>query len=124
MDTILFLGLSLQAWATVATLMAVFVMLVRTHIAPEVILLGAVTILFLAGVVSEKEVLEGFGSEPVGVHAAFFVVAAGLIQTGVVYWLVQHGLGLPGSYLKALFCIPQLSECGDAVYRHRQDMGA
>ena len=104
MDTILFLGLSLQAWATVATLMAVFVMLVRTHIAPEVILLGAVTILFLAGVVSEKEVLEGFGSEPVGVHAAFFVVAAG---SG-----------------KHLCCIPQLSECGDAVYRHRQDMGA
>ena len=103
MDSIFFLGLSLQAWATVATLITVFVMLVRSHVATEVIMLGGVTILFLAGVVSEKEVLEGFGSEPVGVHAAFFIVAAGLIQTGAVYWLAQHGLGMPGSYLKALF---------------------
>jgi hypothetical protein len=64
MDSIFFLGLSLQAWATVATLITVFVMLVRSHVATEVIMLGGVTILFLAGVVSEKEVLGGLGSGP------------------------------------------------------------
>jgi di/tricarboxylate transporter len=36
------------------------------------------------------------------VHAAFFVIIAGLMQTGVLYWLTKHVLGDPKNYNNAL----------------------
>lgn len=46
--------------------------------------------------------MAGFGSEPVVVHAAFFVIFGGLMQTGVLYWLTKNVLGDPGNYKKAV----------------------
>jgi di/tricarboxylate transporter len=56
----------------------------------------------VTGIISEAEGMAGFGSEPVVVHAAFFVVMAGLMQTGVLYWLTKHLLGNPNEYRQAL----------------------
>ncbi len=102
METIIFLGLSLQAWITIATIIGVFVVLLRTHIPAEVVFLGALTILLVTGIVTEEEGMAGFGSEPVVVHAAFFVIIAGLMQSGVLYWLTQHLLGDQPSYRRAI----------------------
>lgn len=103
MESIMFLGLSLQAWITIATLAALFVVMVRTSIPAEVTFLGALTILLITGVVTEEEGMAGFASEPVVVHAAFFIVIAGLIHTGVVYWLTQHVFGEPKNYRQSLY---------------------
>lgn len=46
--------------------------------------------------------MAGFGSEPVVIHAAFFVIIAGLLQSGVLYWLTRNMLGTPHSYNDAL----------------------
>ena len=98
----MFLGLSLQAWITIATVVSVIIVLMRTRIPPLVVFLAALTVLVTFGIVTEAEGMAGFGSEPVVVHGAFFVVMAGLMQTGVLYWLTKHLLGTPASYRQAL----------------------
>ena len=102
MESIVFLGLSLQAWITIATVVSVIIVLMRTRIPPLVVFLAALTVLVTFGIVTEAEGMAGFGSEPVVVHGAFFVVMAGLMQTGVLYWLTKHLLGTPASYRQAL----------------------
>ena len=102
LDDWLFLGLSVYAWITIATVVSIFVVMARSHIPAEVAFLGALTVLLVTGVVSEEEGMAGFGSEPVVVHAAFFVIIAGLMQTGVLYWLTKHVLGDPKNYNNAL----------------------
>lgn len=98
----LFLGLSGYAWITIATVMSIFVVMARSRIPAEVAFLGAVTVLLVTGVVNEEEAMSGFGSEPVVVHAAFFVIIAALMQSGVLYWLTKHVLGDPNNYHYAL----------------------
>ncbi|MBR1519302.1 MAG: SLC13 family permease [Prevotella sp.] len=99
----MFLGLSFYAWITVATIASVIIVMIRTRIPVEITFLGALTVLLVTGVVSEEEGMEGFASEPVMVHAAFFVVIAGLIHTGAIYWLTQHVFGNPKNYRHAIY---------------------
>ena len=93
---------SIYAWITMLTVGSIFVMMARSRIPAEVTFLGALTVLLVTGVVTEEEGMAGFGSEPVVVHAAFFVIIAGLMQSGVLYWLTKHMLGEPGNYRRAL----------------------
>ncbi len=101
-DAELFLGLSAHAWITVATILSIFLVMARTRIPAEVAFLGALTVLLVTGVVTEEEGMAGFGSEPVVVHAAFFVIIAGLMQSGVLYWLTKNVLGDPRNYHRAI----------------------
>lgn len=96
------MGLSMHAWITIATMLCVFLMMAKSRIPAEVSYLAGLTVLLVAGVVSEEEGMSGFGSEPVVVHGAFFVIIAGLIQTGVLYWLTKNVLGDPKNYKSAL----------------------
>lgn len=102
MDSVLFLGLSAHAWITIVTVLSIFIVMARTRIPAEIAFLGALTILLVTGVVSEEEGMAGFGSEPVVVHAAFFVIIAGLMQSGVLYWLTKNVLGDPKNYHRAI----------------------
>lgn len=103
LDSYIIFGLSAYAWITIVTIASIFFVMARTRIPAEVAFLGALTVLLVTGVVTEEEGMSGFGSEPVVVHAAFFVIIAGLMQTGVLYWLTQHVLGDPQNYHRALF---------------------
>ena len=103
MDQIFFIGISLQGWITIITVMSIFIMMSRTRMPAVVAFLSALTVLLVTGIVTEAEGLAGFGSEPVVVHAAFFVVMAGLMQTGVLYWLTKHLLGEPQNFKQAIF---------------------
>lgn len=102
MENIVFFGLSIQAWITIFTVLSIFIVMARTRVPAVVAFLGALTILLVTGIVTEAEGMAGFGSEPVVVHAAFFVVMAGLMQTGVLYWLTKHMLGTPANYKQAI----------------------
>jgi di/tricarboxylate transporter len=101
-STLIFLGFSVHAWITIFTVVSIFIVMSRSRIPAEVAFLGALTILLVTGVVTEEEGMAGFGSEPVVVHAAFFVIIAGLMQTGVLYWLTKNVLGDPRNYKNAL----------------------
>ena len=85
-STIVF-GFSIYAWITMLTIISIFAFMARTRVPAEVT--------FLEG-------MSGFGSEPVVIHAAFFVIIAGLMQSGVLYWLTKNVLGEPGNYHRAL----------------------
>lgn len=96
------LGFSVNAWITILTLIGIFVVMSRSRIPAEVAFLGALTILLVTGVVTEEEGMAGFGSEPVVIHAAFAIIIAGLLHTGVLYWLTKNVLGDPKDYNNAL----------------------
>lgn len=102
MENIIFLGLNVYAWITIITVFSIFVVMARTHIAAEVVFLGAITILLMFGIVTEQEGMAGFASEPVVVHAAFFVVMAGLMQSGTLHWLTKNILGIPKNFKAAI----------------------
>lgn len=102
MEDIVFWGLGLPGWITIVTVLSIFFVMAKTRIPAVVAFLGAMTVLLVTGIISEAEGMAGFGSEPVVVHAAFFVVMAGLMQTGVLYWLTKHLLGNPNEYRQAL----------------------
>lgn len=80
----------------------VFWTMAKSRIPGEIVFLGGLTILLITGVVNEEEAMSGFGSEPVVIHAAFFIIIAGLMQSGVLYWLTKHLLGEPKHYFNAM----------------------
>ena len=98
MDSIVFLGLTLSAWITLVTVVALFLVLLLTKISEDIAFLGAMAVLGLSGVLSEKEVLAGFSTSSVVLVAVLFIVVAGLIHTGVIRWIMQHFLGTPRNY--------------------------
>ena len=102
MESIIFLGLGLDAWITIVTVLTVFITLLFTKISAESAFLGAIAILFVTGVLSSGEALSGFSSPSVVVIGALFVVVSGLVHTGVLQWMTRHLLGTPGSYPKAI----------------------
>jgi di/tricarboxylate transporter len=102
MESIIFLGLGLDAWITIVTVLTVFITMLFTKISAESAFLGAIAILFVTGVLSSGEALSGFSSPSVVVIGALFVVVSGLVHTGVLQWMTRHLLGTPGSYPKAI----------------------
>ena len=102
MYNIVFLGLSLPAWITVVTVITLFLVLLLTKLQEDIAFLGAISILLLTGVLTEAESFSGFSSSSVVVVGVLFVVVAGLKHTGVLHWIMQHFLGTPRTYSKAI----------------------
>jgi di/tricarboxylate transporter len=102
METFEFLGFSLYAWITIATVLAMFTVMLFTKLRADVVFLGGIGILFVTGVLDAKEAFSGFSSTSVVVIGVLFVVVSGLTHTGVLQWIVKHLLGQPKSYAKAV----------------------
>lgn len=102
MEGIIFLNLSLSAWITIITVLAMFAVLLFTKTPAEMAFLGAIAILFVTGTLSEKETCSGFSNSSVVVIGALFIIVGGLVHTGVLQWITKHLLGTPGSYHKAI----------------------
>ena len=98
----MFLDLELDAWITIATLVALMAALVFTRLRSDVIFLGAVGILFLTGVLDSTQAFSGFINPSVIVVATMFVIATGLSYTGVLQWITKHVLGRPKGEVAAL----------------------
>jgi hypothetical protein len=52
-----------QAWETIGVVILVVGLLTFSRIAPDVVMLGAVTLLLTLGIVSEKDAFVGFANE-------------------------------------------------------------
>ena len=102
LDSVVFLGLNLGAWITIVTVFSMFLSLLLTKLPEDIVFLGAIAILGLTGVLSEKECLAGFSSSSVVVVGVLFIVVAGLIHTGVLNWIMRNFLGSPKSYPRAI----------------------
>jgi di/tricarboxylate transporter len=93
--------MSLDAWISVAVVVAVLVVLAATRLQPYLVILAGVVVMLVGGVVSSASALAGFANEGVITVAALFVVAAGLTETGAISAIVQGMLGAPRTALGA-----------------------
>ncbi|MBQ7421399.1 MAG: SLC13 family permease [Prevotella sp.] len=102
MESIVFLGFNLHAWITIVTVLSMFTILLFTRLRADIVFLGAISVLFVTGVLDAKEAFSGFSSTSVVIIGVLFVVVAGLTHTGVLQWIVKNLLGQPKSYAKAV----------------------
>lgn len=95
-----------EAWLVLGVMGLVLLSLVRSWAAPDVVLMGAVTLLMSIGLFTDRlpspsQMVAGFGNAGLITVAALFVVAAGLTQTGAMQMLTRPMLGRPKSEARA-----------------------
>ena len=86
-----------QILLTLGVITATTYALVGLRAAPDLVLLGGLTILIVAGVVQPRDALAGFANEGLITVAVLYVVAEGLRQTGGISFIGQQLLGQPKS---------------------------
>ena len=89
--------MSAEAWFTIAVISLCFGLLAFTRFATDIVLMGGLTLLLVAGVLTPEQALGGLANEGVVTVAALFVVVAGLKDTGAIAWVVEYVLGRPKS---------------------------
>ena len=87
--------MSFDAWITIGVTLFVLLTLAVTAHPPDLIMIGALTLLLTLGVVTPQEALSGFANEGLITVAALYVVATGLRETGGIGWVARHVLGRP-----------------------------
>jgi di/tricarboxylate transporter len=92
-----------DAWLTVGIVIFTMGMLVGTRFAPDLILIGALTILMLTGILAPNEALAGFGNPGLVTVGVLYVVVAGLVNTGAIHAFSARLLGRPKSVMAAQF---------------------
>lgn len=97
--------MALSGWFTLSLTLLVLLTLIRTKIAPHVVMLSALTILSVSGILSTSEALAGFSNSGLITVAAMFVVAAGIHHSGGIDILVNKLLGSPTNLRAALLRI-------------------
>lgn len=90
-----------QAVLTAAVVVGTLLGLMFIQRAPDMIMLGGVVVLMLAGVLAPAEALRGMANEGMIAVAALFIVAAAVERTGALAVLVERVLGRPRSLATA-----------------------
>ncbi|MDP8245646.1 MAG: SLC13 family permease [Candidatus Hinthialibacter antarcticus] len=75
--------------------------LMFTRIAPDVLFLGALTVLFVSNRVDAADALSGFSNPGMITIGALYIVVCGIRETGGIAWIVQWGLGRPKNLFQA-----------------------
>ncbi len=95
--------MTFDAWLTLIVIGACFASLILTRFSPDMIMMGAVTLLYIAGVIDTGEALGGFSNEGMITVAVLYVIASGLHETGALNWFSSALLGQPKSISQAQF---------------------
>ena len=93
--------MGVDAWLTLGVIVLSVALMIRSRIAPDVILVGALTILIVSGVLSPEAALAGLGNPGLATVGILYVVVAGLVDTGAVFALGARLLGRPKSVVAA-----------------------
>jgi di/tricarboxylate transporter len=80
----------LEAWLTLAVVVATVVVLARELVSPPIAMLGAVTVLLVAGVIDAGQAFAGFSNSAPLTVAALYVLAAGVEKTRVLERVTQQ----------------------------------
>ncbi len=86
---------------TLATVVLAILAMVFLRFAPDMVLMGGLSLLLVTGVVSAERALGGFANEGLITVAVLFAVAEGMRQTGGISFLGQRLLGQPKSVTDA-----------------------
>ena len=73
-----------QAWTTLAVLLMVVGGLVATRLPPDVILLGGLTLLLVAGVITPAQALMGLANPGMVTVGVLFIIVAAMRETGAI----------------------------------------
>ena len=90
-----------EGWYSIAVTTLCFSTLATTRYSPDIVLVGGLTLLLLAGVLSPEQALSGLANEGMVTVGVLYVVVAGLRETGGIGWIVHSVLGRPRSLTHA-----------------------
>lgn len=102
MDLTVWADLGWQAWFTLGVIGVIFTALITTEAGTDVVLVGGITLLLLAGVLSPREAFAGLSNEGILTIAVLYVVVAGLEATGGNTIIAERFLRRPKSVPSAL----------------------
>jgi di/tricarboxylate transporter len=102
MDFTTWAELGWQAWLTLGVIGVIFLALIATEASTDVVLVGAITVLMVAGVLTPREALAGLSNEGIVTIAVLYVVVAGLEATGGNTIITEKFLRRPRSVSGAL----------------------
>lgn len=95
------MGMGWQAWLTLGLLAAMLGALVLGRWGADIILMGVLVTLVLAGVLEPAEAVRGFSNPAVITVAMLYIVAAGMRQTGAIHMVSMSLLRRAGSVAAA-----------------------
>lgn len=82
--------LDVHGWYTLGVLTLMFVALFKEYVGADFVVFGALTALWIGGVVDTSEALAGFHNESVIAIALLFIVSAALRQTGAIAMITNR----------------------------------
>ena len=86
-----------EGWFSIAIIILCFSTLALTRYSPDIVMVGGLTLLLLAGVLSPEQALSGLANEGMVTVGVLYVVVTGLRETGGISWIVHSVLGRPRS---------------------------
>ncbi|QXD14338.1 SLC13 family permease [Rhodocaloribacter litoris] len=95
-------ALGWEAWFTVGVLVGMMGLLVREVARPDIVLLGSLGLLLLAGILTPEQAFAGFANPAVLTVAALFVVAAGVQEANALGFMDRLVFSPRGRLLGAL----------------------
>ncbi|HJS74159.1 MAG TPA: SLC13 family permease, partial [Vicinamibacteria bacterium] len=90
-----------DAWLTLGVLLLMLTLLALTNVSADFAMLGGLTLLMVAGVITPREGLAGMAEPAMITVAALFIVASGIRETGALHLLTERALGRPQSLVRA-----------------------
>lgn len=102
MQDIIFLGLGLDAWITIASVLGVFLTMLFTNTKTHVAFICVMAVLCISGVLTIEETFAGYDASSIITIGLLFPVIAALRHTGALDWMVSHLMGQPKTYSLAI----------------------
>jgi di/tricarboxylate transporter len=93
---------ALDAWISLAVVIAVFPLMAFSRLGPDIVLLGAVILLLTLGIIDPSQALGGFASTGLFTVAFMYVLVTAIRQTGGIDLIIRHVLGQPRGEGRAL----------------------
>jgi len=91
----------LNATITLALLLVLFVLLIKTKIPAPAVFIGALTAALTLNLAPAEELLKGFSNQGMLTVAVLFMVAAGMYATGAITMIMDKLIGLPKTVFSA-----------------------
>ena len=92
-----------ETWYTLGVVAMLVAALVSNRVGTDTAMIGALTLLMVAGIIEPAQAVAGFADPSVLTIAALFVVACGLSETGATSAIAQRLLGRPKGGISARF---------------------
>jgi len=84
-----------DAWIALAVVAGTIGLLITSRVAPDLVFVGALTILMVTGVLSPADALAGLSNPGLATVGVLYVVVSGLVDTGGIHALGARLLGQP-----------------------------